>query len=316
MGRSWQKNCMYYPRRWELAWRFHVFMGSFQLSSVPQRQPSASARQLQSAVSGTRSWRNGSGCSILHWQIYTIVRPRDGKCVCARTHVQYVPQTIVPSRSHRYDVPEVEFKKNSILATLADFCLSGLRRVFVGFANSKSSSTPAHGATLLHKPRFTALYWPSTVKLFKNEGQKLLQTTAQALENCTFPFLFDSWALITTLRHIASTTRNAMRCAAPRSYLAFGDRDRWPGPRPTRPPPVHLQFSSNFTIAISVRVSQKNACQTHSLSIHCEETNLGERKPKKKKKKKVDYRIRNLLSGSSGTSKNRVTGYSMYSFQP
>ena len=59
---------------------------------------------------------------------YTIVRPRDGKCVRART--QYVAQTIVPSRSHRYDVSE--FKKNSILATLGDVCLSGLRsrRVF------------------------------------------------------------------------------------------------------------------------------------------------------------------------------------------
>ena len=36
--------CMYYPRRSELAWRFHVLIGSFQLSSVPQRQLSASAR--------------------------------------------------------------------------------------------------------------------------------------------------------------------------------------------------------------------------------------------------------------------------------
>ena len=71
---------------------------------------------------------------MLHRQIYTIVRPRDGQCVRART--QYVAQTIVPSRSHMHDdVPEVEFKKNSILATLGDFCLSGLRsrRVFAGF---------------------------------------------------------------------------------------------------------------------------------------------------------------------------------------
>ena len=29
--------------------------------------------------------------------------------------------------------PEVEFKKNSILATLGEFCLSGLRGVFAGF---------------------------------------------------------------------------------------------------------------------------------------------------------------------------------------
>ena len=141
---------------------------------------------------------------------------------------------------------------------------------------------------------------------------KLLQTTTQALEN-SFPFLFDSRALIATLRHIASTTRTAMPYA-PRSYPALGDRDRWPGPRRTRPPPLHLQFSSNFTIAISVRVSQKNACQTHSLSIH-----LWGNKPRwesKKKKKRSTIESEYLLSGSSGTLKNRVTGYSMYSFQP
>ena len=85
---------------------------------------------------------DGMDQAAAYWQIYTIVCPRDGKCVRART--QYVAQKNVPSRSHRYDVPEVEFKKNTpILTTLGDFCLSGLRRVFAGFANSKSSSTLA-----------------------------------------------------------------------------------------------------------------------------------------------------------------------------
>ena len=79
LGRSWQKMCMYYPRRWEHADSMYSW-SSFQLSSVPQWQRSASAKH-----SGTRSWRHGSGCGILHWQIYTIVRPRDGKCVRART---------------------------------------------------------------------------------------------------------------------------------------------------------------------------------------------------------------------------------------
>ena len=148
--------------------------------------------------------------------------------------------------------------------------------------------------------------------LFINEGQKLQQTTTQALENCSFTFLFDSRTLIATLRHIALTTQTAMPCA-PRSYLASGDHDRWPGPRPTRPPPLHLQFSSNFTIEISVRVSQKNDCQLIRFRFICEEINLGERA---KKKKRSAFESEYLLSGSSGTSKNRVTGYSMYSFQP
>ena len=78
-----------------------------------------------------------------------------------------------------------------------------------------------------------------------------------------------------------------MPCA-PRSHPASGDRDRdgWPGPRPTRPRPSP-HFSSNFTIAIFwVRVSQKNVCQTHSLSIHLWETKPRWGKAKKKKKKK------------------------------
>ena len=78
-----------------------------------------------------------------------------------------------------------------------------------------------------------------------------------------------------------------MPCA-PRSHPASGDHDRdgWPGPRPTRPRPPP-QFSSNFTIAIFwVRVSQKNVCQTHSLSIHLWETKPRWEKAKKKKKKK------------------------------
>ena len=83
-----------------------------------------------------------------------------------------------------------------------------------------------------------------------------LQTAAQALENCSFfACLFDSRALIATLRHIASTTRTAMPCA-PRSHLAFGDRDRWPGPHPAHPPP--MRFSSNFMIAISAWGSCRN----------------------------------------------------------
>ena len=75
-----------------------------------------------------------------------------------------------------------------------------------------------------------------------------------------------------------------MPCAP---HLASGDRDRdgWPGPRPTRPRPPPQ--SSNFTIAIFwVRVSQKNACQTHSLSIHSWETKPRWENAKKKKRKK------------------------------
>ena len=73
-----------------------------------------------------------------------------------------------------------------------------LRRVFSGFANSKSSSTLAHGVTLPHKPRFTAVYWPSSVKLFKNEGQKPKASTDDrpSTRKLLISFHFDSRALI------------------------------------------------------------------------------------------------------------------------
>ena len=280
--------CMYYPRRWELAWRFHVLMGSFQLSSVPQRQLSASARH--SAVSGTQSWRHGSGCSILHWQIYTIVRPRDGKCVRAREHSTFPRRLSLPGLTvmtfQRLSSRRIQSSQPS--QTFA--CPAWDGRVFAGFC--KSSSTLAHGVTQLHKPRFTAV----TCVILAVNGETLQKRRPKAstddrprTRKLLFSFLFNSRALIATLRHIASTTRTAMPCA-PRSYQAFGDRDRWPGPRPTRPPPLHLHFSSNFTIVISLRVAQKNVCQTHSLSM----IHLSGNKPRwEKAKKKKSGRLSN-----------------------
>ena len=55
-----------------------------------------------------------------------------------------------------YDVPEVEFKKKTPnLATLRDFCLSGLRRAFAGFCKFQVVLDLAHSVTLVSKPRFT-----------------------------------------------------------------------------------------------------------------------------------------------------------------
>ena len=51
-----------------------------------------------------------------------VTAPCAHEMACVRARTQYVAQTIVPSRSHRHDVPEVEFKKKTpILATLRDF---------------------------------------------------------------------------------------------------------------------------------------------------------------------------------------------------
>ena len=153
------------------------------------------------------------------------------------------------------------------------------------------SRSRCHGVTLVRKLRFTALYWPSNGVhrwVFKNEGLKLQQTTTQALKNCSILF----FSIVGQSRHCPDRFDDANRYALcttfSGSHLASGDRDHdgWPGPRPTRPRPPR-QFSSNFTIAIFwIRVSQKNACQTHSLSIHLWETKPRWKKAKKKKKKK------------------------------
>ena len=167
-----------------------------------------------------------------------------------------------------------------------------------GFANSKSSSTLAHGVTLLHKPRFTALYWPSTVKLFKNEGQKLLQTTAQELENCSFLFFSFRWS-------------GSNRDPAPHR---FDDANRyalcttfipclWRSRSMTRTPPNSSAALALAVLLCSPPTSRSRfhfACRKITpvklirIRFICEETNRGlrEKAKKKKKKKTVDYRIR------------------------
>ena len=129
----------------------------------------------------------------------------------------------VPAKSHRYVFLQVEFKnKTPFLATLRDFCLSGLRRVFAGpckFQVVVDASPRCHsGPSTEIYSVILAVKWCKSSKT--KACIKLLQTTAQALEICSF--LFDSRA---KLRHIALTTPTAMPCA-PRSHLVFGDRDR------------------------------------------------------------------------------------------
>ena len=97
-----------------------------------------------------RSWWHGPCTRLWHTGRSTLSCAHKTACVRARTQWRCP----VPSKSHRYDVPEVEFKKMTPI--LRDFCLSGLKRVSCS-ANSKSSSTLAQGVALVRKPRLTAL---------------------------------------------------------------------------------------------------------------------------------------------------------------
>ena len=178
---------------------------------------------------GKTFWASKLTAWIRLWHTGKFTTSCAHKTACVRVRTQYVAQTIVPSKSHRYDVPEVEFKrKTSILATLRDFCLSGLRRVFAGF--SKFQAGFDAGPRCHSGPRDFQRYWPSNGVSLQNRGLTLLQTADQSLENCSF--LFDSRALIATLRHIASMTQTALPCAL-YSHLAFGDRDDRTPPNPS-----------------------------------------------------------------------------------
>ena len=200
---------------------------------------------------------------------------------CMRARTQYVAQTIVPSKSHRYDVPEVEFKrKTPILVTLGDFCLSGLRRVFAGFCKFQvvfDTSPRCHSG-----PQDFQSYWPSNGVSLQNRGLTLLQTTNQSLENCFF--LFDSRALIATLRHIASTTRTALSCA-PHSHLACGDRNDRTPPNPSAAVAV-LRSPATSRSRFQFECRKITPLKLIRFRFICEKTSLGERKQKKKRKER------------------------------
>ena len=151
--------------------------------------------------------------------------PCTHETACVRARTQYVAQTIVPSRSHRHDVPEVEFKKKTpILATLRDFERLVRHETSICRVLQFPSRPRCHGVTLVRKLRFTALYWPSNGVSLQKRRPKL-EASADDHPSTIFKILFFSIVARHVLRHIASTTRTAMPCA-PRSHLASGDRDR------------------------------------------------------------------------------------------
>ena len=130
LGRSWKKCACTIPDGENLHEDSMYPRSSFQLSSVPQRQLSASARH-----SGTRRRRHGSGCGILHWQVYTISCAHELANVCVRE------LSTLPRRMSLPGLIVMTFRRLSSrrrLATLRDICLSGLRRVFAGFWQTPS----------------------------------------------------------------------------------------------------------------------------------------------------------------------------------
>ena len=96
--------CMYYPRGWEHAWRLHVLMELLSALFCPAMAAVCLCKTFWD--SKLTAWIR-LGCGILHWQIYTIVRPQDGNA-CVLEH-STLPRRFVTSRSHRNDAPGIEF---------------------------------------------------------------------------------------------------------------------------------------------------------------------------------------------------------------
>ena len=152
-SRSWQKCTFNIPDGENLHADSMYPWGSFQLSSVPQRQLSASAR-----YSGTQSWRHGSGYRI---QADPQHRSPTRRRACVQEH------STLPRRLSLPGLIVMTFQRLSSRRILQSLRPSETFQRLVRYETSicrvlQIPSCPrCHGVTLVRKLRFTALYWPS-----------------------------------------------------------------------------------------------------------------------------------------------------------
>ena len=240
---------------------------------------------------------DGMDQAVAYWQIYTFVGPHDSVRACVREHSDVEHRTQwrcpVPSKSYRYDVPEVEFKKMTQI--LRDFCMSGLKRVFVVLCKFQvvlNACPRRHsGAVNWDWQRHDA----GRQTVFKNEGPKLLQTTAQALENCSF--LFDSRrSNRDTAPHRFDDANRYALCI---TFTPFGDRDRdrWLDPDPAQPVRRRCSSPATSRSQFQFECCKRTPVKLIRFRFICKKTSLGGRKQKRKKKRRLIFRggfVRNL----------------------
>ena len=119
---------------------------------------------------------------------------------CVRATTQYVDQTIVPSRLIVMTFQRLSSRRRlqSLRPSVLFKGVSGMRRVFAGFCKFPvvldATVSPSR---LVRKLRYAVLCWPSNGVSLQKRRPKLLQTTTQALKNCSILkilFFFDSRA--------------------------------------------------------------------------------------------------------------------------
>ena len=247
--------------------------GSFQISSVPRRKGSCLPQQdiLWLEVDGMDQ-------AVAYWQFYTIVRALDLDGVCACENTIRCPddrpwQVSSSWRTRGWGQEEDSDPRNS-----------------------RSSET------------FASLAWDG--ESLQNEGLKLLQTTAQALKNSLFiSFLFASRHIYklsgdTAPHRLDHANRYALCTTFTHICLCLWRSRSMTRTRPTLP--FALAVLLLFTIAISVRVLQKDACQNHSFSVYLWENKPWWQKAKKKKEKKRRW----IFAGGSFAPWNHM--YAVY----
>ena len=236
--------------------------------------------------SGTRSWRHGSGCSILHWQIYTRRVRQMRACENTVRSPDDCPFQVSSLWRSRGWVQE-EFNPRRLLLVRPE---TGICRVLQIPSRPRRQPTVSLCSTNRDLQRYTGRQrWNSSKTKAKSSYRRPPKHS-----KLLFSFLFDSRALIATLRCIALTTREPL-CLVHHVH-AFGDRDRWPGPRPNRQPPLHLQFSSvllqlhdrDFTS----RVAKERLSNSFAFDSFVRKQTSVREFEAKKRKKTVDYRIR------------------------
>ena len=151
--------------------------------------PAAAADSLSASTrhSGTQSWRHGSGYGI---QADPQHRAPTRRRACVQEHSMLPRRLSLPGLI----VMTLTFQRLSSRRRLQSLRPSETFQRLVRHETSicrvlQIPSRPrCHGVTLVGKLRFTALYWLSNGVSLQNwdEGLNLLQTTTQALKNCSF----------------------------------------------------------------------------------------------------------------------------------
>ena len=219
---------------------------------------------------------DGMDQAVAYWQIYTSTLSCAHKTACVRARTQYLEHRTqwrcpVPSKSHRYDVPEVEFKKMTPI--LRDFSCPAWNEYLSCSANSKSFSTLAQGVTVWSVNRD----WQrpdagrqTGVSLQKRRPKAVYRRPPKHSKTALFFWIVA--ALIATRSTAPHRFDDANRYALCITFTPFAwrsrSRYRWPDPDPAQPVRRRCSSPATSRLQFQFKCCKRTPVLTHSLSIH------------------------------------------------